>query len=345
MIAGEFAPTPEVGTGVDRHGHPPEATSSQPAGPEPMPLGPSARRRGFIRTVAALGLQAALALEHAHRHGILHRDIKPSNLLVDEAGHLWVTDFGLARVPGESNLTLTGDVLGTLRYMSPEQALGKHVMLDGRSDVYSLGATLYELLTLRPAFGGDDRQEVLRRIAQEEPRPPHRLNPTVPAAFETIVLKAMAKEPRGAMPRRRRWATTSSGSWTIGRSSAGRSRRGGGARSWARRRPAVAALLGVIVFLACGLAGGIAAWISSLARHNRQLEVQVARADQQTRESVRQTGIAEERRRLADRHHYAESLRLARRALDQRQIELAQDILHDIQPGPDGFDPHSYAWR
>jgi hypothetical protein len=90
---------------------------------------------------------------------------------------------------------LTGDLVGTLRYMSPEQALGKRGLVDPRSDIYSLAVTLYELLTLRPAFAGEDRQELLRRIAQEEPPPPRRLNRAVPAELETIVLKAMAKEP------------------------------------------------------------------------------------------------------------------------------------------------------
>ncbi len=122
-----------------------ETTTSTPSGPAPVPVASSARGRGFIRTVAAFGLQASEALEHAHRRGILHRDIKPSNLLVDPGGHLWVTDFGLARIPGETSLTMTGDVMGTPRYMSPEQAIGKRLALDGRTDVYSLGATLYEL--------------------------------------------------------------------------------------------------------------------------------------------------------------------------------------------------------
>ena len=344
LIAGSFAPTPDGEEAANRRGLAAETMVSEPTAPTPVPAGSSVRGRGFIRTVAALGLQAALALEHAHRHGIFHRDIKPSNLLVDEAGHLWVVDFGLARVPGESNLTLTGDVLGTLRFMSPEQALGKRVMLDGRSDVYSLGATLYELLTLRPAFGGDDRQEVLRRIAQEEPRSPRRLNPAIPAPFETIVLKAMAKEPA------RRYASAGALRDDLGRFLDGRPILGrpvsawGRARSWARRRPAVAALLGVIVLLACGLVGGIASWISWLAWHNRQLEVQVARADGQAREVARQTGIAEDRRRLSDRHRYAESLRRARQALNARQFELAQDILHDIQPESEGFDPRGFAW-
>jgi tetratricopeptide (TPR) repeat protein len=132
--------------------------------------------------------------------GVIHRDIKPANLLVDATGRLWVTDFGLARMasPGGDaggGLTLTGDLIGTLRYMSPEQALAKRVIVDHRTDIYSLGATLYELLTLRPAFTGEDRQELLRQIAFEEPKPPRRINHVIPAELETIVLKALEKNP------------------------------------------------------------------------------------------------------------------------------------------------------
>ena len=111
--------------------------------------------------MARLGVQVAEALDHAHTRGILHRDIKPANLLLDAEGRLWVTDFGLAQVRGDDRLTLTGDVLGTLRYMSPEQALGGRAVVDDRTDLYSLGVTLYELLTLRPAVRGRDRAEVL----------------------------------------------------------------------------------------------------------------------------------------------------------------------------------------
>jgi serine/threonine protein kinase/tetratricopeptide (TPR) repeat protein len=143
---------------------------------------------------ARLAMQAAEALEHAHGLGVLHRDIKPGNLLVDGRGHLWIADFGLARFQDAGNLTLSGDLLGTLRYMSPEQAAGGRI-LDPRTDIYSLGATLYELLTARPAFDGADRQELLRQISQVEPTPPRKLDSTIPPDLETIVAKAMAKEP------------------------------------------------------------------------------------------------------------------------------------------------------
>jgi tetratricopeptide (TPR) repeat protein len=148
-----------------------------------------------FRRAAEWGIQAAEALDCAHALGVVHRDVKPANLLVDAAGRLWVTDFGLAQVQSEASLTATGDLVGTLRYMSPEQALAKRVVIDHRTDVYSLGATLYELLTLRPVFGGQDRQELLRQIAFEEPVPPRKVERAVPAELETIVLKAVEKNP------------------------------------------------------------------------------------------------------------------------------------------------------
>jgi serine/threonine protein kinase/Flp pilus assembly protein TadD len=160
----------------------------------------------LFRTIARLGLQAAEALEHAHQEGIVHRDIKPANLLVDAGGNLWIADFGLARLQHETGLTLSGDLVGTLRYMSPEQALGHPAALDPRTDLYSLGATLYELLTLCPVFDGPDRQELLRRIASEEPRRPRRLNPAVPAELEIIVQKALEKEPRSRYATAREFA-------------------------------------------------------------------------------------------------------------------------------------------
>ncbi len=154
-----------------------------------------ARNSPFFDLVARLGVQAAEALEHAHQRGVIHRDVKPDNLLVDDRGHVWITDFGLALVQsGGTPLTMTGDLVGTLRYMSPEQVRGQRDLVDHRTDVYSLGITLYELLTLEPAFNSPDHHELLQRIAVEEPRPPRRLNDKVPVDLETIVLKAIAKQ-------------------------------------------------------------------------------------------------------------------------------------------------------
>jgi serine/threonine protein kinase len=194
------APTVELRPSRPEPDRPIRIASPLPATPTPpggraSSSGSSTRDRSYIRTVARLGLEAAEALDHAHARGILHRDIKPGNLLVDAEGRLWVTDFGLAQVQGDHRLTATGDILGTLRYMSPEQALGKRVVVDGRTDLYSLGVTLYELLTLLPALDGRDRAEILRRLAAEEPTSLRKLNPAVPADLATIVHKTMAREP------------------------------------------------------------------------------------------------------------------------------------------------------
>jgi serine/threonine protein kinase len=155
----------------------------------------SRRAAETYRVAAGLGIQAAEALQHAHDLGVHHRDIKPSNLLLDHEGDLYVTDFGLARIEADAGMTLTGDIVGTLRYMAPEQALAKRVVVDHRADIYSLGATLYEVLTLQPAFIEPDRSELLKQIAFEEPRALRKLDRRIPFELETIVLKAMAKNP------------------------------------------------------------------------------------------------------------------------------------------------------
>lgn len=166
--------------------------SELPAGISTDALSPSPK---FFRASAQLAVQAAEALDYAHEMGVVHRDVKPSNLMVDTAGHLWVTDFGLAMTRKDPALTMTGDIVGTLRYMSPEQALGDRRQMDHRTDIYSLGVTLYELLTLQPACAGANRERLIRRLVEEEPRRPRLVNPAIPRDLETIVLKATAKEP------------------------------------------------------------------------------------------------------------------------------------------------------
>lgn len=142
--------------------------------------------------VAEIGRQAASALEYAHLHGILHRDIKPGNLILDPDGTVWITDFGLAKSIEQDDLTNTGDLIGTLRYMAPEQLQSQ---ADSRSDIYSLGLTLYELTTLQPAFGEESRSRLINQVAHETPVAPRRVNPAIPRDLETIILKAVSREP------------------------------------------------------------------------------------------------------------------------------------------------------
>src|SRR5262249_9191503 len=146
----------------------------------------------YHRSVTRVALQVAEALAYAHGRGILHRDIKPANLLMDLAGTVWVADFGLAKPVEGEDLSKSLDMVGTLRYMAPERFEGRS---ERRSDVYGLGVTLYELLTLRPAFDGVDQPRLMRQILGGAAPAPHTLDRRIPRDLETICLKAMAREP------------------------------------------------------------------------------------------------------------------------------------------------------
>ena len=172
---------------------------AEETGAAPPPVGPEARPRfdsspvalpgsselsalsdpdrQFYRSVARIGVQVAEALEYANRQGVLHRDIKPSNLLLDGRSNVWVADFGLAKTAEADDLTHTGDILGTIRYMAPERFSGH---CDARSDVYSLGLTLYELVALQPAFEASDRHALIERVLHEEPERLKKRAPGVP---------------------------------------------------------------------------------------------------------------------------------------------------------------------
>jgi serine/threonine protein kinase len=200
----------------------------------------------YCRSVARVGLQVADALSYAHKQGILHRDIKPSNLILDLQGAVWVTDFGLAKADDADELTHTGDIVGTVRYMAPERFEGASLP---QSDVYALGMTLYEMLTLRPAFGDTNRARLIQRILHEEPRAPRKLDPRIPRDMETVVLKAIAHDPG------RRYATAEELAEDLRRFLADRpvrARRSGLPERfwrWCRRNPAISSLTVVIALL------------------------------------------------------------------------------------------------
>ncbi len=137
--------------------------------------------------------EVAEALYRAHTYGVVHRDIKPSNLLRDNHNKLWLADFGLARFQTDRELTRTGEMVGTMRYMSPEQATGKNELVDHRTDIYSLGVTLYETLTLQPAVPGSEGAQLLRKIESESPIRPRKLCPGLPADVQTLIEKAISK--------------------------------------------------------------------------------------------------------------------------------------------------------
>jgi eukaryotic-like serine/threonine-protein kinase len=281
---------------------------------------PSSRNKEYFRTAAALGIQAAEALDHAHKVGIVHRDIKPGNLLLDVQGCLWVTDFGLARIRDDTGLTITGDLVGTLRYMSPEQALAKRGYLDHRTDIYSLGATLYELVTLQPAINGQDRQEVLRKIAQDEPTTPRRLDPTIPRELETILIKTMSKEVESRYDTAQELAADLRNFLDHRPIKARRPTLVERAAKWARRhRKVVASAVLIVILAAAGLGASVA-----LIAHERA-------------EAVRQ-------RDRARRHGYVADIRQAYELVQSGQDAGVLEVLNKWRPVADEPDLRNFPW-
>jgi WD40 repeat protein/serine/threonine protein kinase len=230
------------------------------------------------RHIARLGIQAAEALHYAHEMGIVHRDIKPSNLLVDAHGHLWVTDFGLATTQTDAGLTMSGDLLGTLRYMSPEQAAGDRAKIDYHTDIYSLGITLYELIAGRPAFPDSDRGKTLRSIIDDDPPPPRNIRGEIPRDLETIVLKAIAKEPLGRYDSARALADDLKRYLEQRPILARRATRRERLRQWSRRNPALALVTSsaCALLLVLAIGGTLAAWREHRLNENLRLQEYVA---------------------------------------------------------------------
>src|SRR5947199_4034186 len=223
---------------------------------EPMPL----------RRAAELIAKLARAVHYAHEHGILHRDIKPGNVLLDRNGEPHLTDFGLARlVETESTVTHTMEVLGTPSYMAPEQAQGDNAAVSNATDVYGLGAVLYQLLTGHPPFAGGTTYETIKLLLDTEPRLPRVLNPKIDRDLSTICLKCLEKDPKRRYSSAlalaedlERWLKhepiLARHTGIIGRS-----------RKWVRRNPSSALLAACLVALAA--AAGWIVWKSELIRH------------------------------------------------------------------------------
>ena len=186
-----FTITERVRLEEDTHVHATGEATRRAASLFPLCSGPWRSGREYWQSIAAIIQQAADALEYAHAQGTLHRDIKPGNLLIDAHGVVWITDFGLAKTIEDDKLSRTGDVVGTLRYMAPEQLEGQ---VDARSDIYGLGLTLYELATLQPAYDPAG-SNLYRKVTQTAPQRPRKVNARIPRDLETIVLKATARDP------------------------------------------------------------------------------------------------------------------------------------------------------
>jgi WD40 repeat protein len=310
-----------------------------------------------VHTAARLLATLAGAVQHAHERGILHRDLKPGNVLFQTPANLRtaeadlsaliprITDFGLAKLAeDDGDLTRSGVPLGSPPYMAPEQAAGRLRDVGPASDVYALGATLYEVLTGRPPFRGETPSETIRQVISDDPIAPRVLRPDIPRDLETICLHCLSKEPA------RRFPSAAALAEDLRRFLAGRPIQARPASAWerglkwARRRPALAALTVLALIVAVG-AGGAMVWSNAWLRaHNERLRQEIDRADRHAREAERQRRLGRLGEALADRHLHAAQVRLARQACAAGQFERAQEILLDDVYGP-GPRHRDFAWR
>jgi eukaryotic-like serine/threonine-protein kinase len=315
-----------------------------PVTPAPVPT--TDPGRGYWLSVARIGAQVADALDYAAAQGVLHRDVKPSNILLDAQGNAWVTDFGLAKAASDGgDLTRTGDIVGTLRYMAPERFDGR---ADIRSEVYALGLTLYELLAMRPAFTGSDRNSLIKEVTTGEPAPPRSLDRSIPSDLETIVLKAIAREPG------RRYQTAGEMAADLRHFLADRpvrARRVGVPERlvrWCRRNPAVAGLTGTVAVLlvAAGVASALVAVhfreLAATERASRDGAVAArAQADaaRTEAEAARAEAVAARDSEAAQRHKADDTRTRAEegRRTAQQQRERAEDNFRQARGAADAY--------
>jgi serine/threonine protein kinase len=287
----------------------------------PAPAQSSGRDRLHFMRVARIGLEVAEAMDHADRQGVLHRDIKPSNLLLDTAGSVRITDFGLAKIADSEELTDTGDIVGTLHYMAPERFQGR---CDVKSDIYSLGLTLYDLVALRRAFEASDRQQLIEKVLHQEPERLNRLAPKVPRDLETIIHKAIARVPE------QRYATAALLAEDLRRFLDGRPILARPVRlwerswRWCRRNPRLAAVSGALASTVLFASG---AFLGLTYRHNLELRSEIGRTQTkaaEVRRNYQQAGSTiEAMLHLLDEPRFDGVPRLVDLRHDQRQVALA----------------------
>ncbi|MEX0819818.1 MAG: protein kinase, partial [Pirellulaceae bacterium] len=266
----------------------------------------------------------------------------PGNLLLDENGNSWVTDFGLAQTEDQATLTGTGDLLGTLRYMSPEQVLGQSGQVDGRSDVYGLGITLYELLTLQPAFAGDNRERILRHILEEDPPPPRQVNAAIPRDLETIVLKAIDKDLA------HRFRTADELAEDLHRflnDEPIRARRPGlweQGIKWCKRHQQVAISTAALLLLLISVLGIATVWIN-YERERAVVNLELAQRAAARQNHLRQT--AEQSELRAQQLLYFADMKLASQALRERNLLQYAKLLDRHRPSSGRRDLRDFAWH